>query len=123
MAAVHSRGNTTTELPLAKLLWAAGLRGYRKHWPVLGKPDFAWPGRKVAVFIDGCFWHGCRCKYLPRTNRAFWRHKIETNKCRDRRVSQALRRQGWKVIRVKECALWKLSTLMRIATAILCETD
>ena len=79
MAAVHSRGNTTTELPLAKLLWAAGLRGYRKHWPVLGKPDFAWPGRKVAVFVDGCFWHGCRCKYLPRTNTEFWRNKIATN--------------------------------------------
>jgi DNA mismatch endonuclease (patch repair protein) len=67
MAAVRSRGNTTTELPLAKLLWNAGIRGYRKHWPVAGRPDFAWPGRKVAVFVDGCFWHGCRCKYLPRT--------------------------------------------------------
>ena len=83
MAAVHSRGNTTTELPLARLLWAAGFRGYRKHWPVAGKPDFAWPGRRVAVFVDGCFWHGCRCKYLPRTNTEFWRDKIETNKRRD----------------------------------------
>ncbi len=62
MAAVHSRGNTTTELPLAKLLWAAGIRGYRKHWPVAGKPDFAWPGRKLAVFVDGCFWHGSECR-------------------------------------------------------------
>jgi hypothetical protein len=44
MAAIRSRGNTTTELPLGRLLWAAGLRGYRKHWPVPGKPDFAWPG-------------------------------------------------------------------------------
>ena len=60
MAAIRSRGNVTTELSLGKLLWAADLRGYRKHWPVAGKPDFAWPGRKVAVFVDGCFWHGCR---------------------------------------------------------------
>jgi DNA mismatch endonuclease, patch repair protein len=115
MAAIRSRGNTTTELPLAKLLWAAQLRGYRKHWPVIGKPDFAWPGRKMAVFVDGCFWHGCRCKDLPRTNTEFWRNKIETNKRRDRRVSQALRHQGWKVVRVKECAVLKPSTLKRIA--------
>jgi DNA mismatch endonuclease, patch repair protein len=119
MAAIRSRGNTTTELPLAKLLWAAGLRGYRKHWPVAGKPDFAWPGRKVAVFVDGCFWHGCRCKYLPRTNTEFWRNKIETNKRRDRRVSQALRRDGWIVIRIKECAVRKPATLRRIAKAFL----
>jgi DNA mismatch endonuclease (patch repair protein) len=115
MAAIRSRGNTTTELPLGKLLWAAGLRGYRKHWRVSGKPDFAWPARKIAVFVDGCFWHGCSCKYLPRTNTAFWRHKIETNKRRDRRVSQLLRRSGWAVIRIKECAVQKPSALARIA--------
>ena len=115
MAAIRSRGNTTTELPLGRLLWAAGLRGYRKHWRVSGKPDFAWPARKIAVFVDGCFWHGYSCKYLPRTNTAFWRHKIETNKRRDRRVSQLLRRSGWAVIRIKECAVQKPSALARIA--------
>jgi len=118
MAAVRSRGNTTTELPLARLLRAAGLRGYRKHWPVVGKPDFAWPGRKVAVFVDGCFWHGCRCKYLPRTHTEFWRSKIETNKRRDRRVSRTLRRNGWTVIRVRECAVRRPSTLARIVKAV-----
>jgi len=118
MAAIRSRGNTTTELPLAKLLWAAGLRGYRKHWPVVGKPDFAWPGRRVAVFVDGCFWHGCRCKRLPRTNTEFWRDKIVTNMRRDRRVSRTLRREGWTVIRVKECAVRRASTLARIAKAV-----
>jgi DNA mismatch endonuclease (patch repair protein) len=118
MAAVHSRGNTTTELPLAKLLSSAGIRGYRKHWPVTGKPDFAWPGRKVAVFVDGCFWHGCGCKYLPRTNTEFWRKKIDTNKGHDRRVAQSLRKEGWTVIRVKECAVRKPATLARIARAV-----
>jgi len=115
MAAIHSRGNTTTELPLGKLLWAADLKGYRKHWHVAGKPDFAWPARKVALFVDGCFWHGCRCKYLPRTHTDFWRKKIESNKRRDRRVAQSLRRDGWQVIRIKECAVSKPSTLARIA--------
>jgi len=118
MAAVHSRGNTTTELPLAKLLWSAGMRGYRKHWPVAGKPDFAWPGRKVAVFVDGCFWHGCSCKHLPRTNIEFWRNKIEANRLRDRRVAQSLRRQGWSVIRIRECSVRKPSALSRIARAL-----
>jgi DNA mismatch endonuclease (patch repair protein) len=118
MAAVHSRGNTTTELPLARLLRGAGLGGYRKHWPVAGKPDFAWPGRKVAVFVDGCFWHGCRCKYLPRTNTGFWRNKIDTNKRRDRRVTQSLRRDGWTVVRIKECAVHRPSTLARIVAAL-----
>jgi DNA mismatch endonuclease (patch repair protein) len=105
-------------LPLAKLLCAAGLRGYRKHWAVAGKPDFAWPGRKIAVFVDGCFWHGCRCKTLPRTNRKFWRDKIENNRRRDRRVSRALRRDGWMVIRVKECAVFRPSTLAGIVAAV-----
>ena len=118
MAAIHSRGNTTTELPLARLLWAAGLRGYRKQWPVFGRPDFAWPARRVAVFVDGCFWHGCSCKYLPRTNTEFWHKKVETNKKRDRRVSQALRQQGWTVVRIKECAVRRPATLSRIAEAI-----
>ena len=119
MASVRSRGNRTTEVPLARLLWAAGLRGYRKHWSVDGKPDFAWPSLKLAVFVDGCFWHGCtRCKYLPRTNTAFWRNKIETNKQRDRRVTGRLRRKGWNVIRIWECWVTKDSTLRRIGQAV-----
>jgi DNA mismatch endonuclease, patch repair protein len=118
MATVRSKGNRTTEVALGRLLWAAGLRGYRKQWPVDGKPDFAWPGRKIAVFVDGCFWHGCRCKYLPRSNQEFWHNKIETNKCRDRRVSDRLRQGGWKVIRIKECAVHGRSTLSKIAAAV-----
>ena len=119
MAAVRSTGNRTTELALGRLLWAAGLRGYRKHWPVAGKPDFAWPRLKVAVFVDGCFWHGCRqCKYLPKTHTTFWRDKIETNRKRDRRISRTLRRAGWTVIRVKECVVLRSSALQRIERAL-----
>jgi DNA mismatch endonuclease (patch repair protein) len=119
MAAVRSKGNRSTELALSKILWASGLRGYRKHWPVVGRPDFAWPCLKVAVFVDGCFWHGCtRCKSLPRNNAAFWRDKIEANQRRDRRVAAGLRRAGWTVVRVKECALFWPSTLHRITAAV-----
>lgn len=106
MAAIHSRGNTTTELPLARLLWNAGVRGYRKHWPVAGKPDFAWPGRKVAVFVDGCFWHGCaKHGTIPKSNRAYWRRKLARNKKRDQIVARTLRNAGWRVIRIWYCVL------------------
>lgn len=119
MSSIRSRGNGTTELALGKLLRAAGLLGYRKHWPVSGKPDFAWPGRKIAVFVDGCFWHGCtKCKYLPRTNSVFWKEKFAANKKRDRRVSLTLRREGWIVIRIRECDISNPKTLQAIARAI-----
>lgn len=118
MASVRSKGNRTTEVALGRLLWAAGMRGYRRQWHVAGRPDFAWPGLKVAVFVDGCFWHGCSCKYLPKSNRNFWRSKIESNKRRDRRVTAELRKTGWTVLRIKECTVGRPSTLKRIVAAV-----
>src|SRR3984885_924592 len=118
MASVRSKGNRTTELALGRILWADGLRGYRKHWPIIGRPDFAWPSLKVAVFVDGCFWHGCSCKYLPRSNKKFWREKIEANIRRDSRVSQRLRRAGWSVVRVRECKVGSNATISRIRSVI-----
>lgn len=119
MASIRSNGSRTTELAWGKLLWHAGLRGYRKHWRVIGKPDFAWPGRKVALFIDGCFWHGCRkCKTVPRTNTRFWRDKFENNRRRDRRVKRQLRNDGWIVIRVRECLTAKQTGLTAVASAL-----
>jgi len=118
MASVRSKGNRTTELALGRILWEAGLRGYRKHWPIVGRPDFAWPSLKVAVFVDGCFWHGCSCKYLPRSNRRFWKEKIEANMRRDSRVSQRLRRAGWSVARVRECKVAANATISRIRAAL-----
>ena len=67
------------------------------------RPDFVFPRLRVAVFVDGCFWHGCpRHATQPKTNAAFWRKKIATNKARDRKVNHLLRVNGWKVIRVWE---------------------
>jgi len=109
-------GNLTTELTFAKALRGAGIRGYRKHWPFLGKPDFAWPSRKIAVFVDGCFWHGCsKGRSIPTSNVLFWRAKIENNQRRDLRVTRALRRQGWRVIRIWECCVKSASAVHRIA--------
>ncbi len=68
-----------------------------------GTPDLALHSRKIAIFVDGCFWHGCaRCFRLPKTRRAFWRGKIAGNRRRDRRADRALRKLGWSVWRIKE---------------------
>jgi DNA mismatch endonuclease (patch repair protein) len=72
---------------------------------MFGSPDFVFRRAKVALFVDGCFWHGCtRCLRMPKSS-AFWRAKIQRNVRRDAEVSRQLRTLGWKVIRVKECQL------------------
>lgn len=107
MSRVRSSGNRTTEVELALLLRKAHLKGWRRHLPLPGSPDFAWPSQRVAVFVDGCFWHGHECgkNIHPRKNREVWRKKIERNRKRDRRVSRQLRERGWIVIRIWECRL------------------
>jgi DNA mismatch endonuclease, patch repair protein len=103
MAAVRSTGNRSTELALIKVLRAYGVTGWRRKSPLLGKPDFVWPRPKVALFIDGCFWHGCsrHCR-LPATNKSYWVKKVARNKQRDRLVRRELQKQGWKIMRVWE---------------------
>lgn len=119
MASVRSRGNRTTEQAMAAALRRAGLVGYKKHVRVTGKPDFAWPRLKVALFVDGCFWHGCpRCDRPSKSNLAFWRKKVADNRRRDRRVAQRLRRDGWSVLRVWECKVLAHSTMARIERAL-----
>lgn len=107
MSRVRSKGNVTTEKRLASLLRSAGLRGWRRHQPLSGRPDFVWPKRKVVIFVDGCFWHGHECgrNLTPKTNVKAWREKIKRNKNRDHRVTRRLRHQGWRVMRIWECQL------------------
>jgi DNA mismatch endonuclease (patch repair protein) len=119
MAGVRSRGNRTTELQMEALLKGIGLKGYRKQWHVDGTPDFAWPRLKVALFVDGCFWHGCtNCKKPPASNIEYWKDKIRSNRQRDCRVNRKLRRRRWSVLRVRECAIHLPATLKRIARKI-----
>src|SRR5208282_6609001 len=98
MAAIRSEGNKDTELKLASIFRAHGIRGWRRHLPLVGKPDFAFPKHRLAVFVDGCFWHGCRwhCR-MPQSNRGYWRAKIARNATRERDTSRLLRAQGWRV--------------------------
>ncbi len=95
--------NTQPELTVRKWLASKGYR-FKIHYPVTGKPDIAFPKKKIAVFIHGCFWHGHNCKYfiIPKTNRNFWLKKIFANKKRDLKVSRQLRKNGWKVIKIWE---------------------
>lgn len=105
----NKRKDTGPELKLRKALRDAGFPGYRLQWDIPGRPDICYPGRKVAIFVNGCFWH--RCPYcnlqIPKHNHDYWVHKFETNVLRDRRVQEELRQQGWTVIVVWECEIKK----------------
>ena len=100
--------NTGPELTLKKALREAGLSGYRLHWKKApGRPDIAYPGRKVAVFIHGCFWHRCpHCDLLPpKSNTDFWSKKFRRNKKRDAEKVRALEAKGWNVLVIWECEI------------------
>src|SRR5215210_7128981 len=99
MARVRTR-DTAPELSLRRALWAAGLRGWRCHPKrVVGRPDLAWIGRRVAVFVDGAFWHGHPDHYWGQSGK-FWDEKIARNRARDERVNRELTKAGWIVVRV-----------------------
>lgn len=96
--------DTPPEMSLRKELWRKGLR-YYVHRRVEGtRPDIVFPAARVAVFIDGCFWHGCPRHYsAPANNRVYWRQKLERNQARDARDSERLSSAGWTVVRLWEC--------------------
>jgi DNA mismatch endonuclease (patch repair protein) len=107
MRAIKASGNRTTEARLRLALVRSRIRGWvLRPSHVEGKPDFYFSVQKLAIFVDGCFWHGCpRCGHIPRTNTEFWKSKISINKRRDRSVSAGLATAGIKVLRVWECEL------------------
>ncbi|MBW3001863.1 very short patch repair endonuclease [Candidatus Woesearchaeota archaeon] len=95
--------HTKPELKLRRELTKRGLRGYRIHYKLIGSPDMVYPKYRLAIFIDGCFWHKCpKCFIEPATRKQFWLQKIKGNVQRDIKVRKALRKKGWKVIRFYE---------------------
>jgi len=115
MGKVRSRGNASTEVKALQILKIGAITGWRRHLPMFGRPDFAFPQARIALFIDGCFWHGCpRCYQPPKSSAAFWRQKLYKNKRRDGEVSKQLRKRGWKVIRLWECQLKSPARLLRL---------
>src|ERR1019366_4806186 len=107
MSRIRSKGNATTELKLVSLLRVARLRGWRRNFSLVGKPDFVFPKQKLAVFVDGCFWHGHGCgrNLKPKRNASLWRRKFSLNRRRDASIRRTLRSKGWQVIRIWECVL------------------
>jgi DNA mismatch endonuclease (patch repair protein) len=103
MSLIRSRGNRATELRLIALMREHGITGWRRNAPVFGKPDFVFRRERVAVFVDGCFWHGCpRHATMPANNRTFWKAKLARNAARDRVWECALsrRRSGRTILRI-----------------------
>src|SRR6266446_2454342 len=106
MASIRSKGNRTTEARFVTVLRSLRIPGWRRHVNLPGKPDFIFKKKRLAIFIDGCFWHGCpRCYRLPEDNRPYWRKKVMSNRLRDRRNARRLRAKGWKVLRFWEHTL------------------
>ena len=107
MKAVKSKGNKSTELRLIALFKANGVTGWHRGYPVKGHPDFVFIDKRIAVFVDGCLWHGHECRHWPRSNEEFWRKKLESNMRHDREVTALFEARGWTVLRIWECELLK----------------
>ena len=107
MRSNKSYGNFSTEITLLRLLRSTGISGWRRKVVITGRPDFVFKHNRVAVFIDGCYWHGCKCRRLPKKNQLYWLEKFQANQKRDRRVTRELRKNGWNVIRIREHQLKK----------------
>jgi len=106
MAAIRSHGNIGTELKLLSILRRYHVTGWRRQQSLPGRPDFVFRRGRLAVFIDGCFWHGCRwhCR-MPKSRLEFWIPKIRRNKRRDTEVNKILKANGWRVHRIWEHSL------------------
>jgi DNA mismatch endonuclease (patch repair protein) len=122
MSHVRGRGNAATELAMIALFRKHRLTGWRRHWLIFGNPDFVFRQERLAVFVDGCFWHACpHHGSRPASNKKFWGTKLERNRARDVLVNQTLRARGWCVIRIWQHDLAKTrrtACARRIARAL-----
>jgi DNA mismatch endonuclease (patch repair protein) len=103
MSRIRGKGNKDTELAMIRIMRKYHIAGWRRNQVVFGKPDFVFPKQKIALFVDGCFWHVCPKHFnMPRNNRTFWEQKLLGNKIRDKYVTRTLKKDQWKVIRFWE---------------------
>ncbi|MDF2092583.1 very short patch repair endonuclease [Knoellia sp. 3-2P3] len=113
----YPRGETAPEMHIRRLLHASGLR-YRIHYPVPGRPrrkiDIAFPKARVAVFVDGCYWHACpQHGTMPKSNTEWWQWKLSANTSRDEDTNRVLAEAGWRVMR-----FWEHESPEQVATAV-----
>lgn len=122
MARVRSRGNQSTEIALMNLLRLHGISGWRRNHDLFGRPDFVFRRERVAVFVDGEFWHGHPTRgRLPKNNHDYWRAKIARNRARDRLVNRTLGERGWIVLRIWEHQLspkYRSRVISRLLTVL-----
>lgn len=108
MKKVRSRNNKSTELKLIQVFRENSIKGWRRGYPVKGHPDFVFLDKKIAVFVDGCFWHGHDCRNTrPADHAEYWAKKRERNIRHDKEVTAMFEQRGWRVIRIWECELKK----------------
>ena len=108
MSLIRGHGNKTTELALIRVFRTLQITGWRRKYPIFGKPDFVFPKLRVTVFVDGCFWHKCPLhSSRPKQNTEFWETKLNRNRSRDHQVNRTLKATGWLVVRIWEHELTK----------------
>lgn len=108
MSKIRSSGNRSTEVKLIGIFKEANISGWRRKYDVKGHPDFVFMQKRVAVFVDGCFWHGHNCRNtVPKGNTDFWNAKISKSMQHDSEVTRLFENRGWKVLRIWEYELKK----------------
>lgn len=108
MRSVRSHGNKSTEIKMIEIFKSNHITGWRRKYKVKGRPDFVFLEKKIAVFVDGCFWHGHNCRNLkPDDNSRYWDSKISKNKLQDKEITERFESRGWTVVRIWECELKK----------------
>ncbi len=105
---MYSKNNKSTELKLIDVFKENGIVGWRRNYSVKGHPDFVFLDKKIAIFVDGCFWHGHDCRNTrPSDNADYWTKKRERNIKHDKEITELFEQRGWTVIRIWECELKK----------------
>lgn len=108
MQRVKSSGNKSTEEKLIQYFSERNITGWRRHYNVKGHPDFVFLDKRIAIFVDGCFWHGHDCRNTkPNDNAEYWEKKRKRNMDHDRQITTLFEKRGWTVIRIWECELIK----------------
>ena len=108
MRNIKAKGNKSTELALIKFFREQGITGWKRGYPVKGHPDFIFLKKRLAIFVDGCFWHGHDCRNThPKNNENFWLKKISGNIKHDKDITKIFENRDWTVIRIWECELKK----------------
>lgn len=108
MSKVRSKNNKSMELKLIQLFKENNIVGWKRNYPVKGHPDFVFLDKKIAISVDGCFWHGHDCRNTrPSDNADYWTKKRERNMKHDKEITVLFEQCGWTVIRIWECELKK----------------